>query len=109
MAGIAGFVFVIIFSQPVTMIIGFVVAFVAVLFGTDRLERLLEKKVELKPAIAKRLFTDRKLQGMKKKIVRDLSSELKNKNKEFLSSAQMQVRECIEKEIEALNEINTIG
>ena len=109
LAGIAGFVFVIIFSQPVTMIIGFVVAFVAVLFGTDRLERLLEKKVELKPAVAKRLFTDRKLQGMKKKIVRDLSSELKNKNKEFLSSAQMQVSECIEKEIEALNEINTIG
>ena len=109
LAGIAGFVFVIIFSQPVTMIIGFVVAFVAVLFGADRLEKLLEKKVDLPPAVAKRLFTDRKLKGMKNKIVRELSSELKAKNKEFLSSAQMQVRDCIEKEIEALNEINTIG
>ena len=109
LAGIAGFVLVIIFSQPVTMIIGFVIAFAAVLFGADRLEKLLEKKVDLPSAVAKRLFTDRKLKGMKKKIVRELASELKNKNKEFLSSAQLQVRECIEKEIEALNEINTLS
>ena len=108
LAGIAGFVLVIVFSQPVTMIFGFVAAFAAVLFGADRLERLIEKRVELPAAVTKRLFSDRKLAGIKKHVVRELNAELKKKNLEFLQQAESQVKECIEREIEGLNEVNTI-
>lgn len=108
LAGIAGFVLVIIFSQPVTMIVGFVAAFAAVLFGADRLEKVLEKKLELPAAVAKMLFNDRKLVSMKKQVVRDMNRELKKKNREFLAMAEGQVKECVEREIEGVNEINTL-
>ena len=108
LAGIAGFVLVIVFSQPVTMIIGFVAAFLAVLLGADRLEKLIEKKVDLPAAVTKRLFTDRRLVGIKKHLVRELNRELKKKNREFLQEAQVQVKACVEREIEGLNEVNTI-
>ncbi len=108
LAGIAGFVLVIIFSQPVTMIIGFVAAFAAVLFGADRLEKVIEKKVELPAAVTKMLFNDRKLVSMKKQVVREMNSELRKKNREFLATAEGQVKECVEREIEGVNEINTV-
>ena len=109
LAGIAGFVLVILFSQPVTMIVGFVAAFAAVLLGADRLEKVIEKRVELPAAIAKMLFNDRKLVSMKKQVMREINRELKKKNREFLATAEGQVRECVEREIEGVNEINTIG
>ena len=108
LAGIAGFVLVIVFSQPVTMIVGFVAAFVAVFFGADRLEKVIEKKVELPAAVAKMLFNDRKLVSMKKQVVREMKRELKKKNREFLAAAEDQIRECVEREIEGVNEINTM-
>lgn len=108
LAGIAGFVLVIIFSQPVTMIVGFVAAFAAVLFGADRLEKVIEKRVELPAAVTKRLFSDRKLVSMKRQVVREMNSELRKKNREFLATAEGQVRECVEREIEGVNEINTL-
>ena len=108
LAGIAGFVLVIIFSQPVTMIIGFVAAFAAVLFGADRLEKVIEKRVELPAAVTKMLFNDRKLVSMKKQVMREINRELKKKNREFLATAEGQVRECVEREIEGVNEINTV-
>ena len=108
LAGIAGFVLVIIFSQPVTMIIGFVAAFAAVLFGADRLEKVIEKRVELPAAVTKMLFNDRKLVSMKKQVVREMNSELRKKNREYLATAEGQVKECVEREIEGVNEINTV-
>ena len=108
LAGIAGFVLVIIFSQPVTMIVGFVAAFAAVLFGADRLEKVIEKRVELPAAVTKMLFNDRKLVSMKRQVVREMNSELRKKNREFLATAEGQVKECVEREIEGVNEINTV-
>lgn len=108
LAGIAGVAITAIFSQPAGMILAFVGAFFVVLFGTNALEKIIDKKVRLPSTVTKKLFSDKKIKKMTKKFSNDIYYQLKNKNKCFINQAMEEVSKSIETEIQALNEINTL-
>lgn len=108
LAGIAGVAITVIFSQPLGMILAFVGAFFVVLFGTNALEKIIDKKVSLPSTVTKKLFSDAKIKKMTKKFSRDVYYSLKNKNRGFINQAMDEVSKSIEAEIQALNEINTL-
>ncbi|MCR4712911.1 MAG: Hsp70 family protein [Treponemataceae bacterium] len=108
LAGIAGVAITVIFSQPLGMILAFVGAFFVVFLGTNVLEKIIDAKVFLPKAVTKTLFSDRKIKKMTKKFSKDIYYSLKNKNKEYIKQAMIDVSNCIDVEIQALNEINTL-
>jgi hypothetical protein len=62
----------------------------------------------LEPKILKRIFSDSRIGRMKQKWKKEITKELEVKAKDFISISNEMVLKCIENEIYALNEINTL-
>ncbi len=108
LAGIAGFSLVVLCSNPIVMIVGFIFAFFGVWLGSDKLEKIIEKKITLPALISKRIFSDSRIANMKQKWKNSITKELEVKSKDFISVSKELLMKCIEDEIYALNEINTL-
>lgn len=108
LAGIAGFSLVVLCNNPIAMIVGFIFAFFGVWLGSDKLEKVIEKRISLPSVILKRIFSDSRIGRMKQKWKKEMTKELEVKAKDFISISNEMVLKCIENEIYALNEINTL-
>lgn len=105
-AGITGITVTVLCSEPVTLIIGLIIAFFTTLIGSDQLEKLLNKKY-IPSKITKVLLTDKKIEKMKRIFNNEIVKKLNKNTKEIINDSMNNVMECIKNEIQALNEINT--